>query len=181
VARGWTAASFAIFVAAFSHTIAGGTAPSLFGIAVALVISSTICTMLTGRTVSLWRLLLSVGLSQVLFHWLFSGLGTPIPVEHSMATMPLDATATHHHPADMWLAHAVAAVITIIALRYAGSAFWGVAEVAQLVFARLAPLRVPVIPTHRAPTFVGEGTFVPRDLALLLSPMRHRGPPLELA
>lgn len=182
VARGLTAAGFAVFVAAFSHVAVGGSAPSPFAILVSLVISGMLCTMLTGRTVSAWRLTVSVGVSQLLFHWLFSGLGTPVETQHHMGAMPMDAApAMHHDTAAMWLAHAVAGVITIVALRYAGSAFWGVADTARLLFARLTALLVPVIPAPRPTTAVAYRTFVPRDLALLLSSMRHRGPPMEIA
>lgn len=182
VARGATAAAFATFVAAFSHTAAGGPAPSPFGVAVSLVLSIALCTMLTGRTVSLWRLVVSVGVSQFIFHGLFSGLGAPVPAAHDMAAMGLDAAApAHHNTPAMWLAHAVAAVITILALRYAGRAFWGVADTARLLLARLIAVLVPLSPSPRLRARVADCTFVPRDLSLLLSPMRHRGPPMELA
>ena len=181
VARGWTAAGFATFVAAFSHTIAGGAVPSAFGILVSLVISGTLCTMLAGRTMSLWRLAIAVGVSQAMFHGLFGSLGTPVIVEHQMGAMPMDAAAPHHAGAAMWLAHAIAAVITIVALRHAGSAFWGVADTARLLLTRLAALFVPVTTTPRGSAAVADRGFLPRDLARLLSPMRHRGPPPEFA
>lgn len=182
VARGATAAASATFVAAFSHTIAGGRPPSAFGVAVSLVLSVALCTMLTGRTVALWRLVVSVGVSQFLFHGLFSGLGTPVPAAHEMAAMGVDAAApAHHNTPAMWLAHALAAVITILALRYAGSTFWGVADTARLLLARLVSVVVPVTPGPHPRTPAVGSSFLPRDLSLLLSPMRHRGPPMELA
>jgi hypothetical protein len=94
----------------------------------------------------------------------------------------MDAAApAHHHPAAMWLAHAVAGVITIIALRYAGTAFWGVADTARLLFARLIVVLVPMIPAPRPVAALADHVFVRLDLALLLSPMRHRGPPMAIA
>ena len=89
VARGTVAAAFATFVAAFSHTLAGGATPAPFGLAVSLVISAMICTTLAGRTVSLLRLAASVAASQILFHSLFSGLGTPVGVVHDMSSMTM--------------------------------------------------------------------------------------------
>ena len=182
VARGMTAAAFATFVAAFSHTIAGGDAPSAFALVVTFVISLALCTMLTGRRLSPWRLAISVGASQFLFHGLFSALGAPVATVHNMASMAMDAAApAHHNTPAMWLGHALAAVITIVALRYAGSAFWGVAESARLLIARLVS-RVAVagqVPRRAAEPVAAP--WLPRDLTLLLSSMRHRGPPMELA
>ena len=178
VARGGAAAAFATFVAALSHALSGGAAPSPFGVAVSLLISAMVCTMLTGRTLSLWRLAVSVGLSQVLFHALFSGLGTPAPVAHHMSAM--DAVAPHLHAGPtMWSAHALAALLTVVAFRFGEQAFWGVADTARLLFARLLPITIPAPPVRR-PLVVVERRFVPRDLSLLLSPMRHRGPPVGL-
>lgn len=182
VARGWTAAGFATLAAAVSHTLAGGIAPSLFGMLVSVVISASVCTVLAGRTLSWWRLAASVALSQLLFHWLFSGLGLPAAIEpHDMSSMAMDAP-THAHPAaTMWLAHLAAALLTFVAFRYAESAFWGVADTARLMLARLLAVVIPLFPARATPPAEVERRFVPRDLALLLSSMRHRGPPLESA
>lgn len=182
VARGLTAAGFAVFVAAFSHVSVGGQSPTPFAIGVSLVISGALCTMLAGRKLSVARLTIGVGVSQFLFHGLFSGLGLPVAAAHQMAAMTMDASApAHDETAAMWLAHTVAAVITIAALRYAGTAFWGVAQTARLLFARLTGVLVPVIPALPRFAAAAGAPFLPRDLALLLSPMRHRGPPMGIA
>ena len=179
VARGVTAAAVATFVAAFSHWVSGGVAPSWFGVGVSLVISIMVCTMLTGRTLSTWRLAIAIGLSQFLFHALFSGLGTPVVAQHHMGAM--DAAAPHLHAAPtMWLAHAVAALITVVAFRFGERAFWGVFGTARLFLARLLVLVIPPLDVPR-PVVAVERRFLPRDLALLLSSMRHRGPPVELS
>ncbi len=177
VARGITAATVATFVAAFSHTLSGGAAPSWFGIAASFVISVMVCTVLTGRTASLWRLAISIGLSQFLFHSLFSGVGTPVITGHDMTTMTMDASAYHSHATPtMWLAHGLAAAITVVAFRFGEQAFWGVTGTARLFLARLLVIVVPTLDVPR-PVVAVEARFVPRDLALLLSSMRHRGPP----
>lgn len=181
VARGSIAAAIATFVAAFSHTVAGGVGPSAFGLFASLVISVAVCTALAGRTLSIVRLAASVAISQVLFHTLFSSLGTPVIVDHDMGAMTVDAAALHPHAGPtMWLAHAVAALVTVVALRFGERAFWGMADTARLLLARLLPLVIPLFVVPRTAPLV-ERRFVPRDLALLLSSMRHRGPPQELA
>lgn len=178
VARGAVAAGFATFVAAFSHTVAGGVAPSVFGVLASLLLSTAGCALLAGRELSLWRLAASVGLSQLLFHGLFSTVGAPVPVEHAHETMLPDAPASAAH-GDMLAAHVLAGVVTLIALRFGERAFWGVARTALLLFARLLPVAVPVTPG--IPRLVPQRRVARSISVLLLSPMRHRGPPRGFA
>jgi len=91
-----------------------------------------------------------------------------------MTAAPLDA-------ALMWLAHLLAAVVTIVALRHGERALGVLVDSARLVVLRvLASHTVPVRPrtAHRAPApaFV----VLPRNLLVFLSVMRHRGPPATL-
>lgn len=186
VARGWAAAAFATFVAAFTHALGGGATPSAFGILASLVLSGMLCSLLAGRTLSLWRLSVSVALSQVLFHGLFVSLGTPIPVAASMRDMaggmPMDAAPLAHHAgASMWLAHVVAGLLTLVAFRYAEQAFWGIADTARLALARLTSLAVPVLATPRASVMLPETRELPSFLTHLMHSMSHRGPPVEFA
>lgn len=177
VARGTAAAVVATLVAALSHTLSGGSG-SWFGVGVSLALAITVCTLLTGRTLSLWRLSVGIGVSQFLFHALFSDLGTPVLVEHSMSSMHVTVPHAHAAP-SMWLAHAIAAVITIVAVRFGEQAFWGVGRTARLFLARLLIVVAPVLSAPR-PRLAITRRFVPCDLDLLLSPMRHRGPPVAL-
>ncbi len=179
VARGTIAAGFATFVAAFSHVVAGGQVPSLFGMAASLVISTMLCTILTSRAPSLWRLAASVALSQALFHALFSGLGTPVPVAHDMAAMGAVTSAPHlHADGPMWGAHAIAGVVTLVALRYAEGVVWGAAQTVALFLARL--FQLPTVPRLELPGSAPEAAARPlRAAAPFLSSMSYRGPPLE--
>jgi len=177
VARGWTAAAFAILVAAVSHTLAGGSAPSPFAIAASLVIAGAVCTALTGRGLSRLRLTAAVALSQGLFHAVFSALGTPVAVRHQMGPVTMDAASPSHDAATMWLGHAIAAVVTVVVLVYAETAFWGLATTASLLVRRLYTLvgATPARTAAPAPAVV----LVRESAALtrLLCTMRHRGPP----
>jgi hypothetical protein len=195
VARGSVAALLSVFVAAFSHVIGGGTQPNAFALVACVVLATVACVALAGKRMSLPRLSISVGFSQFLFHGLFSLWSSPTM---SSLAMPI---ATSHHPADgrmlmsitpmpaiappmatdpgMWLGHAIAAVITIAALRYGEKAFWGLFEIAQLWIGALTsrPTRGPLPFGTRPAIAAAVPTFLPRDLVLFLSPMRHRGPP----
>ena len=74
--RGTLAAVFATFVALTSHILGGGSFPTAMGVIVPLALSTLVCVLLAGHRLSLPRLTVSVGISQTLFHLLFS-LFTP--------------------------------------------------------------------------------------------------------
>ncbi len=90
--RGTGAAAIATFAALFAHMLGGGAMPSPLGIVVPLLLSLMVSVLLAGRTLSLWRLSISVVLSQTLFHTLFV-LGTPTAAGASALT---DMAASSH-------------------------------------------------------------------------------------
>jgi len=190
-ARGWLAALFSTTVAAASHTLAGGSSPSAVSLVVALAFAGVACIALTGTTLSLARLTASVALSQLAFHTLFSTIGTSTGApavaggaahDHSVAlTIAGDGGAVAHHSDGwMWVGHAAAAVLTIVALRYGEGAFWRLASIA-LLFVRTLFARVPVVLPLRRPVrrarVVGH-LFVPRICAVLRTSLGLRGPPV---
>lgn len=177
VIRGTSAAVFATAAAAVSHGLAGGSAPSLFGVMAAFVLAAAVCTTLAGRTVSLPRMAIAVTLSQWLFHSLFAGLGSPQALSHQHAT-PFavdEGMLLGSSTAAMWLGHAVAAVLTVLALAYGEAAFWGIAVTARLLVLRALAVVPVVIRTPRV--VVATRTSPIPGFTVLLSPMRHRGPP----
>ncbi len=194
-ARGWIVAAFSTFVAALSHTLGGGSAPGLLAVVVSLAFAGMVCVALAGRTLAFWRGAVSVLVSQVIFHGLFS-LGAPggalgadalaASGAHQHAALPglIDpivlSSTTHvlHDGGIMWFAHFGAVIMTILALRYAERAFWSLVDNVRLDIrtlfapAQLAvPMAAPQRIRHDAPV------FTPRNLVLVLSAMRHRGPP----
>lgn len=189
VLRGSVAASVATFVALMSHVAGGGGVPGWLGVAVPWVLSVAICTMLAGRALSLARLSVGVIVSQLLFHGLFV-LG---------AVEPAASTPVHHHgealalsaeslgvplAADplMWLAHGVAAVVTIAALHRGEHALATLLTLA----ARLGSwLRRAVTRALTAPAPVGRSVRFAPVVAQAPAPLglrgcadRRRGPPL---
>lgn len=189
LARGWIVGMVATTAAAVSHSLAGGYRPGTLSFGVALVFAGLLGTAVIGRQPSLPRLSVAVGVSQLAFHLLFSALGggaTSAPASGvgmwDMSAM--DATGTtalvgsgHDHLADssMWIAHALAAVLTIAFLRHAELAVWGMLTRA---FARVTAFAVPVVAL--APPVRAAGLPVVRVLAsrLLVSSASRRGPPL---
>ena len=181
-ARGTVAAAVSLFVALCSHALAGGGMPGLAGIALCAAFATLVCIALAGRRLSLPRLSVSVVASQFVFHALFSEFtGSSGPVVPAMQGMhvvtdggAIDAAAHATMPAWMWIAHAVAAVVTIAALRFGERAFWAVVTlVAPRALRMLVPMATPsprpARPRHRIRPFPHLAP---------LSPMRHRGPPV---
>jgi hypothetical protein len=189
-ARGWLVAVFSTLVAAASHTLAGGESPSVVSLVIALAFAGVTCIALTGKTVSLARISVGVALSQAAFHTLFSTIsssGASVlqpsgPHVHGSPVLLVaegPAPMGHHTDGWMWLAHAAAAVITIVTLRYGESAFWRLREIAAL-FVRTVVTALPAVPVLprviRRPPVSGH-LFVPRICAVVRASLGLRGPP----
>jgi hypothetical protein len=187
-----------MFVAALFHVATGGDTPSTIGVVLALAFSGIACIALTGKRLSLWRLAVSVALSQFLFHALFGlGAGTGAVAgassgaAHTMMMHVDIATLAGHGatstpsmpPADpwMWVGHATAALVTIAALRYGELAFWSLYRTARIGLSRLVLAPVPVPLDTALPAPVASRVAVVRDLGVLIGRMRHRGPPAILS
>lgn len=93
--RGVVVASAATAVALLGHLLASGPAPGWLGLLLPWWLSITLCTALAGRTVSLPRLSVGVGLSQAVFHALFV-LGSPA----GMLRAPTPGSGHGHHHLD---------------------------------------------------------------------------------
>jgi hypothetical protein len=190
--RGFVGASFATFVALASHVWVGGGMPGMLGIAVPWLLSSTVCTLiahvLAGRRHSLARLSLSVLASQLLFHALFV-LGSITPAgglsPHVHGALPLSFSGEVvlvPQDAGMWSAHAIAAVLTVIALHRGELIVRALLTVASDLAAwlrRIVPAGVLVAldaPAQRR----WAVTAAPVPRGPLRAQIHRRGPPLRL-
>lgn len=195
VARGALAAVVSTFVALLSHVAGGGTVPAVAGIAVPLVLSVAVCTLLARLRFSTLGLVLSVGASQLLFHVLFvlgasSGvaLGGSDAHSHGMAdSVVLLGTASPLHPhgdgVTMWIAHGVAATLTVIALCRGEKALAHLRTVGRIAITRLlGAIRVRPIAAPATVSIVGTVSAVARRVQLIhLDALPRRGPPLRAA
>lgn len=114
--RGTLAAVFATFVALTSHILGGGSFPTAMGVIVPLALSILVCVLLAGRRLSLPRLTVSVGISQTLFHLLFS-LFTPVTSRSPTASARSDnglaaLLGSHSHHSSTHGAHHAATQMT---------------------------------------------------------------------
>jgi len=193
-ARGWIVAVVSTFVAALSHTVGGGAVPGLLAVVVSLAFAGIVSIALSGRTLSTWRLTAAVLVSQLIFHGLFSlgsAGGTLVTTDAASAhanhagsiavsALPAGTMSGTDHGLMMTLAHVLAAVVTVIALRFGERAFWGLFSTAAVALTALVKVIV-LTPIPNIPRSIPAlSTFLPpRDLLVLLSPMRHRGPPVR--
>ncbi|MET0726453.1 MAG: hypothetical protein ABWY36_08900 [Leifsonia sp.] len=186
VARGLTAATLATLLAACSHTIAGGSAPIGVGSIIAFAFAALVCIALAGRTLSLWRLSLAVVLSQLAFHGLFAVTGSAFAFGHTAHGMhelapAMPSVSGVHSDAGMLGAHLVAALLTIAALRAGERAALAVFDVLLSVVRVLIAAAIGVVPIAE-PRVAAAGVIrSPRDLGVVLSSMRYRGPPVGSA
>lgn len=195
--RGMLASGVAIFVAALFHVAGGGAAPGPVALALSMAFATLGSVLLTARRLSLWRLTATVGLSQFLFHALFSlgqggarfaapeGMAHLHPGAHltlMARTMPVGTMPAAHGndlSPSMWVTHATAALITVVVLRVGERAFWGLFDTARVRIARAAD-RLVAVPVAVTPSAIAPATHEPtrlRDLGLPLARLRHRGPP----
>lgn len=200
-ARGLTAAAVATLLAGLSHSIGGGVGaqvPVGVGTVVAFAFAAMVCVALAGRTLSLARLAASVILSQLAFHGLFAVSGSSLQVttnpaaHHDTAAHLMQqlgtggvvaqmAGHTAHDGTAMILAHILAAVVTIAALYRGERAARAVVHAAGRLIAVLivgAPRLVPVSDVRLTARAI---ILLPHDLLVVLSSMRHRGPPRPFA
>jgi len=198
--RAMLASGTAILVSSLFHVAGGGAAPGAIPLVLSLAFATLASVALTARRLSLWRLTLAVAFSQFLFHALFSlgggdahftsaGAGAAASVGgmthlHAGAHLTLvggamPASHGSELSPSMWLTHATAVLVTVIALRFGERAFWGLFETARVRIERAADrlvvVPVPVVAAVAAPAAAEPARL--RDLGLPLARLRHRGPP----
>lgn len=187
--RGWLAAILSTVCAGSSHCLADASTPHPALMVLALAAAGMVCVLLAGRRMGPARLAVAVVLSQGAFHALFS-----VPALRS-GTAPGEAMASHgHHGAamasgaplsagldghsGMLAAHALAAVLTFLALRHGEKSCWALVDALRTeIGAVLAPV-LPLIPAVRPPRRAGE-FFLPalEDTVRVRGAISRRGPP----
>lgn len=189
VAQGAVVAAFATLVAALSHTVGGGAAPGVLALVLAFAFSAFVCIPLVGRSISLVRSSVAIVLAQAALHVLYSigtpsaGLGASSAVsahDHSTgfvgAVAPASGASMMHLDATMLAAHAAAAVVTILAVRYADRAARAVSSVVAHVVRALRPRFVLTVILPRAARVSAAPITLPLA-AHVAAGIRRRGPP----
>ncbi|MFE6965338.1 hypothetical protein ACFVAJ_09505 [Agromyces sp. NPDC057679] len=199
LARGAATASVALFLAAFSHGVAGGEAPGGVGLALAGIVALGASVAFVGRRSSPVRTALAVLVSQGAFHLLFgvgagtgtgqfvvSGHGHHETVSFVDAGAAAASSAVHagHGDTAMLAGHVLAAALTIVYLLVIERAAWSALAAATrrfvLVLSGRAAEPVPVAAPSR---LLGLGASAQPRLRsrLRFAALRYRGPPSLLA
>lgn len=199
-ARGAAIAAFAVLVASLAHTVGGGTPPGVLALVLSLAFSAPLAMALSRERMSLTRASIAALAAQAALHLLYA-LGTPsagpaasvsahaahgpgIPVR--IDAVGLAVVVDHGHALTMPVAHVVAAALTVAMLAALGRAAAAVSvafgtavrgvRLLAAVLARpvVAPALRHVVPSDRARESPALGL-------VLLSSLRHRGPPSSIA
>lgn len=201
LARGAATASVALFLAAFSHGVAGGEAPGGVGLALAAIVALGASVAFVGRRTTPVRTALAVIVSQGAFHLLFgvgAGAGTGEFVvsgaghHQTVAFVDAGGAAAHAgHAAHaglgvgaMFAGHALAAVLTIVYLLAVERVAWAALAAATRRFVLVLSGRAaePVVVAEQ-PARPRLGAVAPLRLSsrLRFAALRYRGPPSLLA
>ncbi len=198
LARGLIAAVFGVIASAAAHAAAGGGLPGPLAIVASLVFALPVTMLVSRPRLSAWRLAVSVAFSQAVFHVLFSlgasgGVAFSGPAhlhagEHIAVTAVPGAGMLMPDGPAMWIAHAIAGLVVVLALLHGERVLIGIAGIAARFVLAVVTLWSPARGCPAQPTggkTVGRTSFfspVPlRDRVARLGGLRHRGPPLLLA
>ncbi len=201
MARGTVAALVSVFVAAFSHSLAGGRLPGVAGLALCLAFSVLVCVALAGRRLPRTRLAASVAASQAMYHWLFGALGSGALGSGTAGSGAASSgagvtTGMHGHPhdaalgtvalapqphgeGDMLAAHLAAALVTFLVLVFGERTIAATVRFARALVVSLLPA-APDAPAVRAPARLFPTRLRiarPGGRRVDHSGLRHRGPP----
>jgi hypothetical protein len=191
-ARGAAIAAFASLVASLAHTVGGGAPPGALALVLSLAFSAPLAMLLVGGRMPLLRASAAALAAQAALHLLYA-LGTPgagfatsaAPhTSHGTPVVHLDGAAVvvdHGHAVAMPLAHLVAAAATVAVLALldravtaSAVAFGTVVRGIRLLVGVLRGIPAPATPARVVPM---PWTGPPNPGILLLSSLRHRGPP----
>lgn len=183
--RGTIAAAVSTFIAATSHGLADGRAPSIVAVSVALTASVFVCIALAGKTVSRPRLAVAVAFSQLAYHGMFafapsggSVSSTSLGVHAQHAVQSIDVhtgVVAHTHSPMMWVAHILAGVVTTLLLATGENVIRGFFATLRLAVSTLFTNHEPVpIPTLQS---LWPDAVAPPRAPVVVSSRSQRGPP----
>lgn len=188
------ASTAATLVALASHVAAGGTPPPALLVLAVCVLSWLPGLLLIGRRTSLLGQAATILTAEVVLHVTFAlaagpGAASLVPSGGAamrgmpgMAAPPIRAMSPMSMPsAGMWVAHGVAALITVLAWNRGEAAFWGLVRVGERLSRTVLADVVTAIPLARPlarpePRSFDQPPALHLRRALAASP--RRGPPL---
>lgn len=151
--RGVVCAALATFLAGASHAVAGGMIP-IHAVLLAFPLGSLVCVMLAGRQLSLFRVVVGVSASQVVFHLLFTFFAVmPVTVssqpghEHEgmltaalLPVAPGTGSSVGVMDTSMMSSHLVAGFVTVALVRQGEQLWWSLIGILDAVVTHVVRL-----------------------------------------
>lgn len=172
--RGSIAAAVATLVALTMHVGAGGATPAPQLVGAVLVFATAAAVLMAGRQLSVARLSVIVGISQLLFHGAFNALGLPTASRQAVAPAP----GTHIHDASAQMATAMAANPQLMS----GGAHHVMAMDAGMLAAHLVASVLTIVALYHGEALLVRlmRPFVGRILAITWAVARRSAPRLSI-
>lgn len=172
-------AAVATALAALSHVLGGGDAPTVGTAAAAASVPVLAGLWLSHRRRSFGSILPVLAVVQVVLHHLFmagtADLRMPAPMPMAGAVPAMDPASAAFPPLAMLIWHAVAVALTAAVLAGGEQALWHLVH-----WLRLVPV-VPEVGRYRrpvGPSLVPAAPLVPAGRFRVLSGLSRRGPPV---
>lgn len=190
--RSVSATSVAVVFAAISHVLAGAAAPNILAVMVTIVVALPVALWLSGKRLSFPRLFTLVLGSQALFHVAFVMVGQSAPMRggsalgqhgnHAAGVFDLSLVLGVDGSSAswlMWAAHAAAAIVTVVVLRFGERSAVSLATIVLAALEWLRAVRIAPLPIseRRITLLLTYGPILLQQSDLLSSPLR--GPPLR--
>ena len=184
--RGTLLGGVATLVAAVSHLVGGGAAPSGLALLAGGVFAALVGTLAVGRDAGAAplgriRTIAGVALAQLAFHLGFSLLGTGAAVtssgahHHELFAIAAGPASASPAGAGMWFAHLAAGGLTVLYLRRLEAHAWGLLTRLGRFALRTLGIRMPATPA-RTPRPAACRTRTAAS-ARLRDAIARRGPP----
>ncbi|TQO20528.1 hypothetical protein FB472_2163 [Rhodoglobus vestalii] len=190
VLRSLFIAALSVLVAALAHVFGGGNAPSWVALALALAFATLVSIPLVGKRMSLPRVTIAVTIAQTFFHTVFAVIGNAGNVvasgtgHHDVAFTVATGAINHgaHGAVPMTVGHAIAGIVTIVALCQGIAALTAIVASARRQIRRVLVSRFAPVSIRRAPaTLVFHWGAIAETLQSLRSVVSRRGPPIAAA
>ncbi len=180
--RGVLTGTVSTVLALAFHVVAGGDAPSAFGLWLAFGATIWIATVLGRGRFSWWLVSAAVAIGQIVLHFDFEATTSVVHAavgEHAGHTdsLVLQFGSLGH---SMWWGHALAGILTVAWVRFGEALAVRLVERTALAWRAVVAVRIGVAPRRRVRLSALSHVASPRDEALV-SGVGRRGPPSAFA
>ena len=183
--RGALAGSLTTLLALSFHVFGGGAAPGAAAVIGSGLAAIWVCTMLAGRRMRPWMLVIAVALAQLVLHTVFS-------MSTATVIAPVGGAPAHDHGDTaigtivhaghaMWVAHVVAGVVTVAVIVLGDRMLTAATGIGARIRRRLLVVVLAPSPAGPVSVPVPSAPFVPSIADRVVAAVARRGPPVPAA